>query len=116
MDFNNNKPIYKQIVEYCYRNIMSGNWTADGRVPSTKDLSVELAVNNRTVLKAFEELSDSGVIFQKRGLGFFVSSDAKDLIVAARRKEFMETTLPEFVAQMQLLGLKSGDIEPYLPQ
>ncbi len=69
MEFNENRPIYKQIIDYCFSHIMSGEWAYESRIPSTKDMSVTLAVNNRTVLKAYDDMHALGVIYQKRGLG-----------------------------------------------
>lgn len=114
MDFNENKPIYKQIVDLCYARIVSDVWHVDGRVPSIKELSVELAVNNRTVLKAFEELQAQGIIYPKRGLGYYVSPDAPALILEARRAEFFRETLPDLRDRMRLLQLTLDDIAPYL--
>lgn len=116
MDFDNNKPIYRQITDYCCRMITSGKWVPEGRVPSVKELSLLLTVNNRTVLKAFEELNDMGVIYSKRGLGYFVTSEAKKIILQQQRQEFMTTTLPDFINTMRILGLTAKDILPLLPQ
>ncbi len=116
MEFSDTKPIFRQIIEYCYLRILSGEWEVGGRIPSTKELAVTLAVNNRTVLKAYDEMHDLGVIYQKRGLGYFISAEAHSLIMAGRRREFMDVTLPEFIAQMRVLGLTSADILPLLPQ
>lgn len=114
MDFNNNKPIYRQIADYCCRRIVDGGWEPDGRVPSVKELSVEMAVNSRTVLKAYEELQDAGIIYQKRGLGYYVAAEAVTLIRDLRRSEFFSETIPELRRHMELLGLSLDDIAPYL--
>ena len=116
MDFNENKPIYKQIVDLCYARIISDVWHTDGRVPSIKELSVELAVNNRTVLKAFEELQSQGIIYPKRGLGYYVSADAPGLILEARRAEFFRDIIPDLRERMRLLGITLADIAPHLQQ
>ena len=116
MEFSDTKPIFRQIIEYCYLRILSGEREVGGRIPSTKELAVTLAVNNRTVLKAYDEMHDLGVIYQKRGLGYFISAEAHSLILTGRRREFMDVTLPEFIAQMRVLGLTSADILPLLPQ
>lgn len=115
MEFTNNKPIYRQIIEYCYLCIADGRWKVDNRIPSTKDLAIDLSVNNRTVLKAFDEMAALGVIYQKRGLGYFVAPEAEALIMADRRREFMESTLTDFIARMKFLGLTRSDILPLLP-
>lgn len=114
MDFNENKPIYKQIVDLSHARIIADEWHVDGRVPSIKELSVELAVNNRTVLKAFEELQSQGIIYSRRGLGYYVSPEAPRLILEARRAEFFNETLPELRERMRLLGITLSDIAPHL--
>lgn len=114
MQFNNDLPIYRQIGDYCRRCITSGEWSAGSRIPSTKDLCEQLAVNNRTVLKAFDELADEGVIFQRRGMGYYVAEDARSRILDLERREFMNTTLPQMVETMKRLGISRADIEPFI--
>ena len=82
MDFNENKPIYKQIVDLCYARIVSDVW--------------------------------QGIIYSKRGLGYYVSPDAPALILEARRAEFFRETLPDLRDRMRLLQLTLDDIAPYL--
>lgn len=114
MDFTEGKPIYRQITDYCYDRIASGDWPVDGRIPSTKDLCIEMGVNNRTVLKAFDDMADAGVIYQKRGMGYFVAPDASNLIMEERRAEFLRKTLPEFKEQMQFLGFTPAEVAELL--
>lgn len=114
MEFSDSRPIYRQILDYCFGCITSGQWAVDGRIPSVKELATELSVNTRTVLKAFDLMHDLGVIYQKRGLGYFVAPDAAECIRADRRREFIATTLPEFQAQMRLAGLTPEEIIPLL--
>lgn len=114
MDFADNKPIFKQIADYCRSRILSGEWAPESRIPSTKELAVTLAVNNRTVMKAYDEMDAAGVIFQKRGLGYFVSADGVGRVRALLASEFLEVTLPEFRRQMQLAGLTPADVLPLL--
>lgn len=94
--------------------IISDTWAADCRMPSIKDLSVTMSVNNRTVLKAFEDMQAENVIYQKRGLGYFVSPDAKANINRIKREEFFAATLPEFIREMKTAGVTAEDIMPYL--
>lgn len=115
MEFNDNRPIYKQITDYCYARIMSGEWVADTRIPSVKELAVTLSVNSRTVLKAFDDMHQLGVIYQKRGLGYFVASGACEVILQSRRRDFFEEVVPEIARQMELLRLKVDDVAPFLP-
>ncbi len=110
MEFNDNKPIYRQIIDYCFASIMAGNWIPDARVPSVRELAVTLAVNTHTVLKAFEFMQAHGIIYPKRGMGYYLASDAKDLINVTRREEFFSDTLPSVFAEMRMLGIDIDDI------
>lgn len=114
MEFADNKPIFKQITDYCQQRILSGEWKPGERIPSTKDLAVNLAVNNRTVMKAYDEMNNDGVIFQKRGLGYYVSTDAIECIRRRLAEQFRNETIPELRRQMALAGLTVADIIPLL--
>lgn len=113
MDFSDNKPIYQQIEEYAYSLILSGNWIPGERVPSVRELSAELTVNSRTVLKALEDLQARQVIVPRRGMGFFLADDAREKVLELRRREFFATTLPTFLSEMQMLGLTLDDIRDF---
>lgn len=76
MDFKTNKPIYQQIVDFCFSKILTREWRAEERVVSVRELSTQLAVNSRTVLKAYEYLQTEDIIYPERGMGFYLSKDA----------------------------------------
>lgn len=69
MDFKTNKPIYQQIVDFCFSKILTREWRAEERVVSVRELSTQLAVNSRTVLKAYEYLQTEDIIYPERGNG-----------------------------------------------
>ena len=100
-EFSTDKPIYRQILDYCLERISSGEWIPEGRIPSVKELSVTMTVNPRTVMRAYEELSEKLIIFQRRGMGFFVSADGPKIVAGIQKTEFEEKTLPEFIALMR---------------
>lgn len=77
---------------------------------------MQLAVNNRTIMRAYDELAAEGVIFQRRGMGYYVSDDAPRLILEARRRQFLEVTVPHMANTMRRLGLTAADILPLLPR
>ncbi len=110
MDFNSNKPIYRQIVDFSFSRIISRDWVAGQRVPSVRELATALAVNSHTVLKAYEYLQDEQIIYPRRGLGFFLADDAAERVNNARRKEFFDTTLVELFNEMKLLDISIEDI------
>lgn len=63
MNFKTNKPIYQQIVDFCFSKILTREWRAEERVVSVRELSTQLAVNSRTVLKAYEYLQTEDIIY-----------------------------------------------------
>lgn len=85
MNFTDNKPIYRQIVDFAFNEVTTGHWAPGERIPSVRELSAELGVNSRTVLKAFEDLQDLGLIAPQRGMGFFLAADARQRVTDERR-------------------------------
>lgn len=108
--FNNDKAIYVQMADRLCDEIIAGKYNADDRIPSVREYSVLLGVNTNTAVKAYETLARDEVIYNKRGLGYFVSPGARERIVAARKKEFMDQTLPEMFRQMSLLGITVEEV------
>ncbi len=90
--------------------ILSGNYQDDDRIPSVREYSVLLEVNTNTAVKAYEQLAREEIIYNKRGLGYFVTPGAKKQILKARKKEFMKERLPELFRQMQLLDITMEDV------
>ncbi len=110
MEFNDNKPIYRQILDYAFNCILTGVWREGQMIPSVRELTSELGVNNRTVLKALDELQDLKVIESRRGLGFMLAKNAVDIIRKEKRREFFEKTIPEIVNEMRILGISSEEV------
>lgn len=105
MNFREGQPIYMQIAERLMDEILADQYKADERVPGVRDYSVLLQVNVNTTVKAFDVLSQRGILYNKRGLGSFVSPDAKDIIHTARREEFLNQQLPDLARNMQQLDI-----------
>lgn len=105
MEFKENTPIYRQIIDYCFSCILSGGWRPDEKVPSVREMASKMAVNTHTVLKAFEYLQSQEIIYPKRGMGFFLSVDARERVDAARRQEFFDSTLVDLFREMKMLGI-----------
>ena len=104
MDFKTNKPIYQQIVDFCFSKILTREWRAEERVVS------QLAVNSRTVLKAYEYLQAEGIIYPERGMGFYLSKDAVKKVMRIQKKEFFENQLADMFRSMELLGISIEEI------
>lgn len=116
MEFSNNKPIYRQIADYAFNCILSGQWQPEARVPSVRELAVALAVNNNTVLKAMEYLQTAGVIYPRRGMGYYLAADATERVKAQRREEFFSTTLANLIMEMERLGIPPSEVIAALNQ
>ena len=110
MTFSNDKAIYIQMVDRLCDEILSGKYEDDARIPSVREYAVLLQVNTNTAMKAYDQLARDEVIYNKRGLGYFVKPGAKEQIMTARRKEFLEEHLPELFRNMKLLGLDIKDV------
>lgn len=110
MEFNDNKPIYRQIADYAFNCIIERQWLPGERVPSVRELAAGLGVNTRTVLKAFEYLQDAGVILPRRGMGFTLAPDASARVLHERRREFVEVTLPAVHQEMTRLGISETEL------
>lgn len=111
MDFDNGKPIYLQIVDFFYENILMKRWKEGERIPSVREVAMMVEVNPNTAIRAFNHLQDLEVIYNKRGIGYFVSDDGYTKVLAIKKKEFMEHMLPEVFKKMNLLNISFDDLK-----
>ncbi len=111
MTFNNDKAIYLQMADRLCDQILAGDYGDDARIPSVREYAVLLQVNTNTAMKAYDQMARDEIIYNKRGLGYFVTPGAREKILAARRKDFMEQQLPELFRNMKLLGIDIKDVE-----
>ncbi len=116
MDFNIDKPIFRQIVDLCHRKIMDGEWLPGCKVPSVRELAVELSVNTRTVLSAYDVLEQEGLVVTKRGLGCFLADAAGEIVLRGRRSAFFNEELPRFMNEMLALGITPDEIIEIMEQ
>ena len=110
MIFTNDKAIYIQMADRLCDEILAGKYKDDDRIPSVREYAVMLEVNANTAVKAYDELSRADIIYNKRGLGYFVTPGAKKQILKERKQEFMKERLPELFRQMQLLDITMDDV------
>ena len=111
MNFKDNKAIYLQIADRIGDQILSGALTPDGKVPSVRELAAEIEVNSNTVARTYDYLQQNGVIYTKRGLGYFVSPDARDQIVASRRNQLMQGEMDYFLGQLKAVGITPAELQ-----
>ncbi len=111
MEFKGNQAIYIQIAEYVSEQILLARWHLDDRIPSVRELGMDLQVNPNTVMRAYDFLQTLDIIYNKRGVGYFVSVNAFKNIKTYRKKQFMEQELPVFFKNMTLLEMDLEDIK-----
>ncbi|MEQ9304561.1 MAG: GntR family transcriptional regulator [Marinoscillum sp.] len=113
MDFKDNQAIYLQIADLFCENILSKKWMAGDRIPSVREMAVSIEVNPNTVMRTFTYLQDKGIIFNKRGIGYFVADEGFELTKELKKHDFVRVELPEVFKVMELLNLSMNDIEAY---
>lgn len=110
MTFNGKKAIYLQIADYICDRILLDAYTEDERIASVRETAADVEVNSNTVMRTYEWLQSSGIIYTRRGLGYFVSEGAKERIRQIRRSEFEQETVPELARTMQTLGITVDEL------
>jgi DNA-binding transcriptional regulator YhcF (GntR family) len=114
IDFKTTKGIFQQIADNLCRQILAGKLSAGERVASVRDLAGEYEVNRNTLLRTYALLENAGIIVSRRGIGFFVSENAVEIIRENEKKEFFSNELPEFIRKVQLLKLTEADLADLL--
>jgi len=110
MEFRKQKPIYLQIADRLMEQILGGEPAEDDRMPSVRDVAAAMGVNPNTVMRTFEYLQGEEIIYNRRGVGYFVSPDAKNKILAEQRREFLEEELPLIKQKMHMLGIGMDEL------
>ena len=111
MEFRENEAIYLQIAAYISEHILLSKWTKDEKIPSVRELAIQLEVNPNTVVRAYEFLQNKEVIYNKRGIGFYITDDAAEKIKLYSRERFLGQELPELFRNMYLLDIKMDELE-----
>lgn len=111
MEFRDNKAIYLQIAEYVCEHILLGKWKVEDKVPSVRELAVELEVNPNTVMRTYDLLQNMNIITNKRGVGFFVAEKAVAHVKSYRKAQFMDDELPSVFRNVYLLNIGFDELE-----
>lgn len=110
MIFKDSQPIFRQIADHIMDNIIRGIWNEDERIPSVREMAVSIEVNPNTVMRTYTYLQENDIIFNKRGVGFFVQSNAGEKIISLKKERFLENELPQFFKTIELLDLNITEI------
>lgn len=105
MEFSSKKAIYHQISDLICENILLEKFHEEERIDSVRDMAVNVEVNPNTVMRAYSFLQDEGVIFNKRGIGYFISKGAKNIVLILKKNFFIKNELPVIFKESSLYGL-----------
>ena len=109
-EWSDNQPIYRQLRDQVVAMILEGVLKEGDPLPSVRNVAAEYRVNPLTVLKGYQELVDGELVEKRRGLGMFVKTGARDLLLRGERQRFLEEEWPRVYATMQRLGLKAEEL------
>lgn len=108
IEFDNNLPIYLQIMNYIKKQIIIGHLKAGDKIPSVREFASELQINPNTVQRTFQELERELIVETKRGLGRYVTSEESKIMEI--KKEMAGELLNHFIQGMKELGFANDDI------
>jgi DNA-binding transcriptional regulator YhcF (GntR family) len=114
--FDDRSPIYLQIADKIKNDILSGSLREDEQVMSTNQYAAFYRINPATAAKGFHQLIDEGILYKRRGVGMFVAPDARDRLLADRRKRFFADVVDPVLAEARVLGIPVGDIVRHLEE
>ncbi len=111
MQFKDKKAIYKQIADKITDNILSRRWLEEERIPSVREMAVDMEVNPNTIARTYGYLQDQQIINNKRGIGYFVTPNAVKLAIESKKQDFIKKELPLFFKSLDLLDIDLNKIE-----
>lgn len=111
MEFNENQAIYMQIADYFCQNILQKKWQEGEKIPSIREIAVQVEVNPNTAMRTFSYLQDKGIIYNKRGIGYFVADDGYEKTLELKKDQFIEEELPQMFHTLELLRMDFKDLE-----
>ena len=111
MNFKESKAIYLQIADRICDEILLGQFGEEERIPSVREYAAIVEVNANTVMRSFDYLQSQNIIYNKRGIGYFVALGAKELIHSLRKDTFLKEELDSFFRQLYTLDIPIKEIE-----
>jgi GntR family transcriptional regulator len=109
-EWHDGKPIYRQLRDRVVHMILDGVLNEGDPLPSVRNVAAEYRVNPLTVLKGYQELVDEALVETKRGLGMFVKSGARNLLLEGEREKFLTEQWPRIAATIQRLGITPKEL------
>ena len=108
--WDDSQPIYLQLRLLVLRRILSGSLAEEEALPSIRQVAADLRINPLTVSRAYQRLTEEGLIYKRRGLGMFVSAGARERALDAERERFLQHEWPELRRRIAELELGIDDL------
>ena len=110
MEYSGDKPIYLQNIDLMQEMIVNGEWPEEDRIPSVREMGANVGVNPNTIARSYQLLEQQEIIYNKRGLGFYVKEGAVERIKENIKREFVNNELPKFKAKALMLGISKEEL------
>ena len=108
--WNEDQPIYRQIMDAVIGKILEGAYPEGELLPSVRQLAVDFGVSPLTAAKVITELSRENLTEKRRGIGFEVRKGVRKFLLHRERKKFLEEEWPEIRARMKRMGIEIRDL------
>jgi GntR family transcriptional regulator len=109
-EWNDSQPIYRQLRDRVVAMILDGILKEGDPLPSVRNVAAEYRVNPLTVLKGYQQLVDEGLVETRRGLGMFINSGARGLLLKGEKEKFLGEEWPRILETIQRLGLAAEEL------
>ena len=109
-EWNDSQPIYRQLRDQVVAMILDGVLKEGDALLSVRTVAADYRVNPLTVLKGYQQLVDEELVETRRGLGMFVKTGARELLLKSERQKFLDEEWPRVSATIQRLGLKPEEL------
>lgn len=111
MNFKESNAIYLQIADRICGEILLMQYREEERIPSVREYAAIVEVNANTVMRSYDYLQSQNIIYNKRGIGYFVTLGAIKLILSLRRDTFLKEELDYFFRQLYTLDIPIKEID-----
>jgi GntR family transcriptional regulator len=109
-EWNDSQPIYRQLRDRVVAMILDGVLKEGDPLPSVRNVAADYRLNPLTVLKGYQQLVDEGLVETRRGLGMFINTGARNLLLQGERQKFLAEEWPRVYETIQRLGLKPEEL------
>ena len=108
--WHDRQPIFRQLADQLTRQILRGTWKEGEALPSVRRIAADMKINHLTVMKGYQILVEQGVVEKKPGQGMFVSTGAKQRLLATEKKRFLNEQIPQIAETLERLDMSLDEL------